>query len=122
MPISEPGQCRGTRGRGESPGTPDAANALTRLCAAADSAYTAKMSESIVYLPNADKEVVIVKMGPYRLLACGLPGDGHGTELRVHTLSELQDCAAFELERSLEKLYTLNEVHAYEARRGDVCR
>lgn len=80
------------------------------------------MGEPVVYLPNADKEVVVVKMGPYRLLACGLPGDGHGTELRVHTLSELQDSAAFELERSLEELYKLNDVRAYETRRDAVCR
>lgn len=80
------------------------------------------MSVPLGYLQNADKkEVVVVKMGAYRLLACGLPGDEHGTELRIHTLSELQDCAAFELERSLEKLYSMNEVHAYEARRDAVC-
>ena len=64
----------------------------------------------------------MIKMGAYRLLACDLPGGDSGTELRVHTLSELQDCAAFELERSLEKLYTLNDVRAHEARRGAVCR
>ena len=80
------------------------------------------MSVPFEYLQSAGKEVVMIKMGSYRLLACDLPGDGHGTELRVHTLSELQDCAAFELERSLEKLYTLNDVRAHEARRGGVCR
>ena len=79
------------------------------------------MSVPLAYLQNSDKEVVMVKLGPYRLLACGLPGGDSGTELRVHTLSELRDCAAREFEESLEKLYSMNEVHAYEARRDAVC-
>ena len=80
------------------------------------------MGESIQCLPSAEKEVVVVKFGDYNLLACALPGDKNGTELRVHTLSALRDSAEFELERSLEQLYPLNDVHAYEARRDAKCR